>query len=228
MPFLKIKIYLLILLIFNKPAFSGAIFCPEKISCVRTNNELNCRYASASINHWNKITGNGRLTGTYINTYVSAPFYSHDQGVVICVYSHEHSRETLILTSKAEASLERATTFHQSWRQEESWWECAPRQEGDCPLGKQSALIIKNLSHELLKLSHGDLLYPHQFSRIYENDLPGDLIEIYQDDKYLGRIMVDLNQNLKITNIQSHADMDYDLTRMENFNAVAIVKRMPP
>jgi len=214
----KIILFLLI----NFSAIAQPIFCPTQILCDQSNNLESCQFETQSKSYWNKITGKNNLSGIYNNTYVSAPFYSYDQGYALCVYTHETTYNTLTLHAKPESNLEMLIQDHEAWHPEESWWECAPKYEGACPLQEQEALIVKNSGSENLYLSNDLIIYPGQFARLYKDDLSRGWVDIYAHTYYLGRVEVDLKNRLQITRIIS-ASLDLsELSKIDDFNAVKV------
>lgn len=205
-------------------AFAQPVFCPEEVICEQELNVGSCHFQSKSSHAWNKIMGKNISIGRYINTYVSAPYYSYDQGYALCVYKHETQGNTLTLHAKPEANLEMLIQDHEPWRSEETWWECAPKYEGACPLQEQAALLIKNQTDEMIYLSNDVSIQPGQFARMYEIDFTQAWVDIFDASNYLGRIKVDLKNRLKIKGIIDSDAESAALEQIEGFNAVQVAE----
>lgn len=215
---------LLFLILIHCSAFAQTLFCPPEILCNETYDLDSCQWKSESKNLWDKITGKNNLAGVYKNTYVSAPFYSYDQGYALCVYTHEQVYSTLTLHAKPESNLEMLIQDHEPWHAEESWWECRPHHEKACPLQEQAALMIKNNWDQIIYLSNNVPILPGQFARLYENDLSSGWVDLFDASHFIGRIHVSLDNRLKITGIIVSDFELTELSQIEDFNAIVVAQ----
>lgn len=207
-------------------AMAQPVYCPPEIICDHANQLNPCTFEQHERLYWGKMTGRPNLAGVYHNTYVTAPYYNNDEGYALCVYTHEHAYQTLTLHAKPESNLEMLIQDHEPWRFEESWWECAPDHAQACPLQEQAALMIKNNTSEAIILSNGSTIAPGKFIRLY--DIPHGRVDIYNKSNYIGRLVVDLKEHLKITYIIEGDSSDHELIRIEGFNAVEVHAMIRP
>jgi hypothetical protein len=210
---------LIFFLILSFSANAEPIYCPEQINC----RSGNCDFEDPSKNLWQKISGYQGGEGRYFNTYVSAPFYSTDQGYALCMYTHESSKKTLTLHAKPESHLEMLIQDHEPWRAEETWWECKPKYSTTaCPMQQQIAITIKNKTHQTLFLSDNLIIKPGQFKRLYQGDLPYYFIDIYTDTNFIGRVNIDYQNDLHIRDIIEGDSQFLEIHQVLGFNAVEV------
>lgn len=213
------KILFLFLFIFC--AHAETIYCPPQIICEYAHDVNSCTYDQRGKAYWDTIKSNANLPGIYVHTYVSAPYYSYDQGYALCVYTHESGYNTLTLPAKPESNIEASLEEYSGWCVEETWWECAPK-KSDCPLQEQAALMIENKCDTVLLLSNGFEIPPGHFSRLYHQDIAMGFVDLYMTSNYLGRICVDIFDQLKIIDIIQSSDELAEIEQMDEFNAVSI------
>lgn len=213
---------IILFLLIHLSAIAQPVYCPAKIICEHDSNLASCTFEQHPQYYWEKITGHQNLAGEYQNTYVSAPYYSYDQGYALCIYTHEHTYKTLTLHAKPESNLEMLIQDHELWHFEEAWWECAPKHAQACPLQEQAALMIRNKTQDRILLSNGKIILPGKFMRLYQNDFPLGWIDIFNESNFIGRIVVDLNGALPITHIIEGNTGLYELIEIEGFNAVEV------
>jgi len=213
---------LILFLVIHLSAMAQPVYCPAEIFCDQSNQLASCAFEQHPKKYWDKITGHQNLAGVYHNTYVSAPFYSYDQGYALCIYTHENSYKTLTLHAKPESNLEMLIQDHEPWRFEEAWWECEPVHATSCPLQEQAALFIKNNTTEPLYLFDQFTILPDKFIRLYPDDFPQPWVDIYTQSNFVGRIMVNVKNRVQMTHVvEGNPDL-YELIGMDGFNALEV------
>jgi hypothetical protein len=227
------------------------VYCPSEVSCSEagSTNLSSCSFVSDNPELWGfSYAGSSPTTsqGRYIlQGNVLAPHHysgiveknsKNAAGYVVCTYSNSNG-QSIVVRSKAQANLEAFADKSTNWYdtpQTQSMWCPASGNIQQCPLKEASSILIQNrnlatvlASINGLKISQ-EIMLGDYFRLSYDDVLAGcssknckiDIVS--SKDAIYGSVEVDMDNKLKILQIDQVRSSEVMISQVDSFNSIEI------
>lgn len=237
---------------YNNNGFKGEadeqVFCPKQIDCSEEGNIGSCKAIGGDLQYWGIMRENGRIaSGEYTFSGVSSDYQipPGQERSTACSYQNTTTRfgKTLSITVKKEANYLEAPIDNISWNIGGYRGSCGASSI-ECPLVRASAMGIKYNYN--FKSMDGYYVYVNETIMPFYYQTPDFILVDYEralpycgktlckfDFKGwkagvgqfdIGNIIVDMNNNMKILQVNSLPSNGFFIKQADGLNNIEIIE----